>query len=420
MKLRYTLILLFILCSTTLQANDLQDSIAKPKKFEFKFTGRIDVNIFTDSYKGVESRNGLQWICPAAPVYNNIGDDINKYSTLRFSAAGTRLGVNFIINDILKGATGLGVVEGDFIGVTESVLHSLRLRHAYFSLNWKKRGVLLGQTSHLTMPDEMAANTVNFGGGYPLNPLSRPVQVQYTERFGKRDASLTLAAAMFGGDMGFKQSYSMTPEIQLRATFGDKNRTYGGVVVGFKSIRPNLYSSDTSFTFDKTRVNSFSAAAFCRHIFKSGHTVRVFALWGQDQSPIAMLGGYAQALGGPLLEDKLGYAPFGVYSVWGEFDSKVYTKSKLQYGLFAGIQQNLGTNKIVNPDNVNVANKGLDYFFNVAPRIWWHPFSKITFGLEYMVSGASWAKTMDDHYRPETLNKLVFNHKIMLLARYKF
>lgn len=393
--------------------------MAKVKKFEVQLTGRIDVNIFTDTYKGVESRNGLQWICPAAPVYNASGDNINQYNTLRLSAAGTRLGVKFKINDILKGATGLGVVEGDFLGVTESVLQSLRLRHAYFSLNWKKRGVLLGQTSHLTMPDEIAANTVNFGGGYPINPLARPVQVQYTERFGHRDAGITLAAAFFSGALGLSQSYAMTPDIQLGVNFGDKARTWGGVVVGFKSIRPRLLTPDSS-SFDHSRVNSFNAAAFCRHIFPTGHTVRVFALWGQDQASISMLGGYAPTINSTMGSNRITYSPLGVYSVWAEFDSKVYKKSKLQYGFFAGIQQNLGADQQINLNKINTAYKGLNYFFNAAPRIWWHPFSKITFGLEYMLSGASWAKTMNDYYRPESLEKMVFNHKVMILARYKF
>lgn len=418
MKLRYLLITLLVFCYTELLAGQKQDSVAKAKKFEFKLTGRVDVNIFTDSYKGVDSRNGLQWLYPAAPIYNDHGQNINKYNTLRFSAAGTRLGVKVVMNDIMKGATGLGVVEGDFLGVNESVFQSLRLRHAYFSVNWKKRGFLLGQTSHLTMPDEIAANTVNFGGGYPLNPLSRPVQVQYTERFGSHDADVTIAASMFSGEMGRGQSYAMMPEIQIRAMFGDKARTYGGAVVGFKSIRPELYAAD--MTFDKTRVNSFHVAAFGRHIFRSGHTVRLFALLGQDQSVIACLGGYAPVAGTGFATQDLRYAPFSSYSVWGEFDSKIYTKSKLQYGLFAGIQQNLGTNKTIDPERIRPEPKGLNYFFNVAPRIWWHPFNKITFGLEYMLSGASWAKTMDNHYRPESLEKMVFNNKIMLLARYKF
>lgn len=429
MKLHYALFLLLFFYSTALFAGNkpkadkksqiTQDSIPKPKKFEYKLTGRVDVSIYADSRKAVESRNGVQWLYPAAPVYNAQGMDINKYNTLRFSAAGTRLGVNFKINDIMKGATGLATVEGDFLGVNESVLQSLRLRHAFFSLNWKRRGVLLGQTSHLSMPDEIAANTVNFGGGYPLNPLCRPVQVQYTERFGNHDANVTLAASMFSGAAGTAQSYAMTPDFQLRAMFGDKARTYGGVLVGFKSIRPRLLTPD-SMAFDKSRVNSFNAGAFCRHIFRSGHTIRFFALWGQDQSVISFLGGYAPVLGTPLSNEKMEYAPFGGYSVWGEFDSKIYPKSKIQYGIFAGIQQNLGTDKRVDLSKINCSTNGLDYFFNIAPRIWWHPFSKITFGLEYMLSGASWAKTMNDHYRPAELEKLVFNNKIVLLARYKF
>lgn len=396
---------------------------APKKKFEYQINGRVDVNLFTDSHTAVEVGGGLQWLYPSAPSYNDQGQDINKYNMVRFSASGSRIGVTLKVNDIVKGATGKVRMEADFMGsVTNSSLALFRLRHAYFELDWKTRNFLIGQTSHVTMPDEMAANTVIFGGGYPFNPLARPVQAQFTQRFlGDVKCEITAAAAMFQGSVGRMQAYSLTPDIQLRFMMGDKKKSFWGVTAGFKSLRPRLLTDDE--TFATARLNTFNAALFGCYTFAKGHNIRAFALWGQDQSTIAMIGGFAPILS-DIQSDKLnyGYAAVDAYSVWFDYETKMLGKSKTKIGIFLGYQQNLGINKAVDIEHASasIPNFGIDSFYRIAPRIWYYPGQKLSFALEYSLNGASWGKTFNDHYRPVESYPTVVGHKIQLLARFAF
>lgn len=404
------------------QVDSTSSEIKKPaKKVEFKFSGRVDLMIFYDSHKSVDSRGGVQYQFPTAPNYNDSHDDMNRYNTLRFSVAPTRLNAGVTINNIAKGATGRAFVEVDFMGLNEQMKYSVRLRHAFFSLNWKRQSVLFGQTSHLTALDEMAANTVSFGCGYPFNPLSRPVQAQFTQRWGSHAGSFTVAAAMHHGTFGDIQSKAVIPDIQIRLTFGRQDRLFFGVVGGFKSVKPEEFNEANQRV--KTRINTFNAAACLKYSYRNGHSLRLFGIWGQDLSPLSIIGGYAPLASGldsPATAHTYGYAPVEAVSVWFDYDSRIYN-SGLQYGLFFGLQQNLGTTKNVNlTDITTIPNYGIDNFYRIAPRLWYNVGKHLQFGIEYSYTGARWAKEMNSHYQPSQTFNETADHRLTFLARFKF
>lgn len=417
----YTLLALFMLLFPTVYAAQVNDSTALPakvKKVEFKFSGRVDLMLFSDSHKAIESRGGVQFICSDKPTFNDQGVDMNQVQSLRWSVAPTRVNATVLVNDIARGATGKAFVEVDFMGLNESMTYSLRMRHAYFSLNWKRQNLLFGQTSHLTMPDEMAANTVTFGGGYPFNPLSRPVQIQFTQRWGQHAGNVAIAAAMHGGNFGTMQSRTMVPDVQLRLTLGRQDRLLFGMVGGFKTAQPRTFTADSSRT--SKRINTFNAAAFLKYSFLNGHSLRLFGIWGQDLSPLSIIGGYA-----PLVEhtntniQNYGYAPVGAISLWLDYDSRSYRG--FQYGLFFGMQKNLGTDHAVMlTDITSIPNKGLDMFMRVAPRIWYSYGKHLQFGLEYSFNQATWGKEMNTYYRPSQTYEPTVDHRVTFLARFKF
>lgn len=409
--MRKILLLLLLVSVQTLAAKN--DSIPQTE-VTFKFGGRIDVEMYYDSYKNIESRNGLQYNFPDKPNYNPAGEDINFQPRLRFGVAPTRLNLAVNATNVM-GADVKGYVEIDFMGVADNVLSSLRMRHAYVNMQWKSRSLLFGQTSHLTMVDEISANTVTFGGGFSIHPLNRPVQVQFRQNFGKA-SNVTLAAAIFGGVFGDQQSYALMPDIQLRVMLGDPAGFMYGAVGGVKSIKPRLLTATESLT-DK-KVVTFDAAVFARYTFAGGYAVRLYGLWGQDLTPLSIIGGYAPLYSERDMDD-YGYAPISAVSAFLDFDSKQYS-SGLQWGIFGGWQHNLGSTKEIDLERAAIPNSGINTHWRVAPRVYYNYKKFLTFGLEYMLSCAVWGQEMDLYYKPITTYKPTYNNRITFLTRFKF
>lgn len=386
---------------------------SKPKFF---FGGRIDVMAFYDSYSTIDSRNGTQYIMPAAPVYNAKGEDINAQGMVRFSIAPTRLFFGVNVPNVW-GGKGRGYVEIDFMGNGNTFINMPRIRHAYFSLDWKRQSVLLGQTSHLATIDQAAANTVSFGGGYPFYPLSRPIQARFTQRLGE-NGSFALALAMFGGVSGVEQSYALMPDLHARFLMGNPNRLSGGIVGGVSFLRPRTLTADSSIT--RKNIMSWDVTAFVKYAFSGGHSVTIFAMVGTNLRRYEMIGGYA-----PVLADvnqgmqDYNYDGLTTFSAWLDYNSKSY--KGWQYGLFAGLQQNLGT---AQPVNVEMATVGLapdiSYFWRIQPRVTYTYKNFLTFGLEYSYSQSQWAKNMNNNAIATQVYKNADNNRITFLARFKF
>lgn len=382
-------------------------------KVSFRFGGRADVVFMYDSYKSVDRGNGLQYNYPLAPEYNSAGGDVNFQNRLRFNIASSRINFTVGVPELLN-ARGTAFVEADFMGSTESVLSVLRLRHAYFRLDWKKRYMLLGQTSHLTMPESMSPNTVLFGCGTPFNPLNRPVQAQYGQKIG-RMVNFDVALALFGGAQGERQSYAMLPDMHARFTFGDPNSLLFGVVGGVKWVKPRTLTADSSIA--KQKVVSFDAAVFMRYSFGSGHALRLFGIWGQDLSPLAIMGGYAPLESQVTTTEDYGYATISAYSLWLDYETKIF--EGFQAGVFCGFQKNLGAKEMVDMNRATVTSRGIDMAYRIAPRLWYH-YRGLSFGLEYTYTTAVWAANMNRYYQMTEAHSPTFDNRITLLARYKF
>lgn len=408
MKKIFTLLLL--VAAQSLVAND---SIPVTK-VTHKFGGRIDVMIFSDSYNHVATRNGLQYIAPVAPSLNSKGEDVNFQNRLRMSASPSRFNYQMTATNVM-GANLKGMIEVDFMGNTDANQNLIRMRHVYIDMKWDRRSLLIGQTSHLSMPDEAACNTVTYGGGYPFYPLNRPVQVQFHQKMGE-NYTLALAAAMFSGKTGDMQSYAMIPDFQARITSSHAKGLSWGAFAGFKVIKPRTLTADESLA--KETLTSFNAGAFARMVFPAGYAIKLYGIWGQELSSLSVMGGYA-----PLLSDAgkqdYGYTSIAGVSALADFESPV-SKKGWQWGIFGGMQQNLGSADEINPAKVSVTYPGMDNFWRLAPRVFYHYQKSLSFGLEYMASGAKWAESMDENYKPIDTHDATLNHRITFLARYKF
>lgn len=382
-------------------------------RVKFRFGGRLDAQVFTDSYASKTKNSGIFYYFPLAPDYNSYGEDINRENSLRFGVASTRLNATVSADDIL-GATAKAYIETDFMGTGDN-LGVLRLRHAYIALDWKRGQLLIGQTNNLAVADELFPNTVSFGCATPLNPLSRIPQIRYTQRLGEI-VRLTGALQMYAGTEGEAQAYGMIPEVALRLAIGDPKGSMIGFGGAVKSIRPRNLTEDRTRTFK--RMTAFNASVFGLHTFGGGHKLSAFAIWGQDLSTLSLIGGY-----GPKLRDiasadpDYGYTATQTVSMWADFETK--TMKGWQPGILAGWTKNLGTGQEVDLAQASIPDLGIDWYFRLSPRLWYH-YKQLSFGLEYMYSLASWGREFDTRYRPTERYAHSQNHRVTLLARFKF
>ena len=385
----------------------------KSEKITFKFGGRIDFFLLSDTYESKETCNGAQYFFPLAPLYNDKGENLNYVNRLRASVVPSRLNATVNVPELLR-ARGKGYVEIDFMGLSEATLGMIRLRHAFFSLEWQKTELLFGQTSHLAMVDEIAPNVVRSGGGNPIHPLSRPIQVQF---HGKPSENITLsvAAALFSGETGRAQSYALLPDLHLRFTAGDPaDGFFGGVVGGYKLLKPRISTADGSRAEETT--GSFDAAAFARYSFGRGYSLTAYGIRGGNLSPFDMLGGYASLHEDADRQDYR-YANVGSYSAWLDFETRRF--SGWSMGIFGGIQQYTGSSKDISVYGSNIRYYGIEGFWHISPRVW-YTYRKLSFGLEYLLSSAKWARTFDDRYKATDSYSPTYNNRVVLLARFAF
>lgn len=382
-------------------------------KIKFRFGGRIDMSVFTDSRRNVESRGGLQYNFPAKPVFDNQGQDINAVGQLRFGIGSTRLNFEAVAAEFL-GARARGFVEVDFMGVSDNVLQTLRLRHAFVDLQWNTRSLLFGQTSHLTMVDEVAANTVTFGGGFSINPLNRPVQVQFKQQFDWASSTLAVAVAMFSGNAGLEQTYAMIPDVQVRYTLNPSSKLFLGAGAGFKAIKPLAAQHLNSGTINRSEeLFTFNGTIFARYRFDDRNAIKFYAIMGEDLSPLSIIGGYA-----PIVGSGTKFAPIVAASTFLDYEH-VINKS-WEVGIFGGWQKNIGTFTSVTLSDAHIPNQGIDNNWRVAPRVYYNLGKSLTFGLEYMLSGAVWGKEFDSFYIPTVTYDEVYNNRVTFLARFRF
>ncbi len=384
---------------------------AQQEKPTLKFGGRVEMIGAVDTYVSKTKNNGLYYFYPLAPDFSPSGKDLNFSPSAHLGVASSRLNATLQVPDIL-GGVGRGFVETDFMGTSDATFSMIRLRHAYMAVAWEGSELLLGQTDHLSIATELGPNTVSYAGGSPINPLCRMPQIRYTQQLGDQ-LKLSMAAGFFTGAQRVAQENGLLPDLQVKFSWGDPKQLFFGIGAGYKSIRPRTVTAADEPTY--RRVGAFNAEAFAGYVFDKGYTLRLYGIWGQDLSQLSMMGGYA-----PLKDDTrddYDYSTIGTVAGWLDFDTPLF--HGFQGGLFLGIERNLGSQEDVDLTRAVLPEQGVNFISRVAPRAWFH-HKNLSFGLEYMYSMAGWAQAFDDQYRPEGETLNTFDHRVTLLARFKF
>ncbi len=406
MKKFFTLLLL----ATTIHsahATDIKTSkdSTSQSKYKLWLNGRVDAYALFDSQQTLSLFNGVQYIMPARPDMGNL--ETTYSPQMRFNVASSRVGIGGSL-ELNQENSVMGYVEVDFLNPNGAAILGFRLRHAYGRLTLGNSQLLFGQTTHLSLYEEIAAPTVTFGSGYPYSVLSRPIQFRFTQLLADGLVKMDLAASMFWGDQYQWQANAMTPDLSLRVAVGNPAKNTIAAILGYKSLLPKLdvVSSDA-------RVNAFYGGVMGRATFESVGSVRGGVLYGGDLSTLGMLGGFAPTLS---LD---GYETMNTMSLWLDLASQNY--DGFEFGIFGGFQNNLGANNPVALSEMQSTGltAGVKNYFTIAPRAWYH-YEKLSFGLEYAYSGANWMENWDNQYRSTEMLPLSINHRVSVLCRFTF
>lgn len=150
--------------------------MAQKKDFGYKFYGQVRTDLFYNSRSNSETVDGLFYMYPKDVAPDADGKDLNAKPDGNFYTLYTRLGVD-VTGPMWGKAKTSAKVEIDFRG-SGTTYSLIRIRHAYFNLDWGKSALLVGQTWHPLYGD-VSPDILNLNMGAPYQPFSRAPQVRY-------------------------------------------------------------------------------------------------------------------------------------------------------------------------------------------------------------------------------------------------
>lgn len=396
--------------------------IAQKKDFGYKFYGQIRTDLFYNSRANSETVDGLFYMYPKDISPDADGKDLNSFANGGFYTLYSRLGVDVQGPRIFGKVKTSAKLEVDFRG-SGSSFSMLRMRHAYFNLDWGKSALLVGQTWHPLYGD-VVPEILNLNMGAPYQPFSRAPQLRY--RFTSQHVVVTAAALWQSQYLSVgpssnvpgatstakSQNYiknSCTPEFYLGADY-KSDRLLVGAGLHVSSLTPRLQSEVDGDVFKvNERITSLSGEVHLKYK-KEKFMMAAKTLLSSNLTQTSNLGGY----GITSVDSRTGeqeYIPLRVSHTWVNL---AYGK-KWRYAVFAGYLKNLGAKDEVygligtgtNIDQLTTATAELTYNL---------PHWK--FGAEYSWTGAWYGsnnakgKVVDTH--------LVKNNRVVLAAMFMF
>ena len=328
-------------------------AFAQIKDFDFKIYGQVRGDLFYNSRANEESVDGLFYSYPKDHNYDAAGNDLNDTDNSNMYLLYTRLGLD-LKGPKIGNANTTAKIEFDFRG-SGSTLSVVRLRHAYFNLNWGKSSVLVGQTWNPLYGD-VAPQILNLNMGSPFQPFGRAPQVRY--RFNNSALQLTAAAVWQSqylsngpddGPDGKSNKYiknSCIPEFYFGADYKTSNFIIGAGV-DVLSLVPRTQSTvttedGTALTYKvDERITTISGEVHMKYTSPLWY-IAAKSVLGSNLTQTSMLGGYGvKSVNEVTGEQK--YSPNRNSSSWVNV---VYGK-KWKGGVFFGYMKNLGTDDAV-------------------------------------------------------------------------
>ncbi|WP_077152643.1 hypothetical protein [Bacteroides bouchesdurhonensis] len=390
---------------------------AQKKNFSYKFYGQVRTDLFYNSRANEETVDGLFYMYPKDKIRDDDGNDLNGTANGSFYILYSRLGID-VAGPKLGTAKTSAKVEVDLRG-SGSSYSTVRIRHAYFNLDWGTSALLVGQTWHPLFGD-VSPQILNLATGAPFQPFNRSPQIRY--RYTDRNLQLTGALLwqsqyLSQGPAGKSQAYiknSCIPEVYVGADYKSEN-LLAGAGIELLSLKPRTQATgENGHTYKvNERITTLSYEAHVKYINKDWFLGAKTVL-GSNLTQASGLGGF----GIKSTDDRTGeqkYTPITVSSTWV---NAVYGQ-KWKPGIFIGYAKNLGTsNELEAGSKLYGTGTNLDQLVTAGAELSYN-VSNWKFGLEYTLSTAwygsveySSGKIVDTH--------AVCNNRIVAVAMFQF
>lgn len=404
----------YILLSLCLMA--ASGSFAQTKDFKFKFYGQVRTDLYYNSRANQETVDGLFYMYPKDRNRDPDGNDLNSTPNGNFYTLYSRLGVD-VAGPQLGTAKTSAKVEMDFRGTSTSY-SVVRLRHAYFNLDWGKSALLLGQTWHPLFGD-VSPQILNLSVGAPFQPFSRAPQIRY--RYTNRSFQFTGAAVwqsqyLSQGPAGKSQEYikkGCIPEVYIGANYKEGG-WLAGAGIEMLSLKPRTEATGENGKSYKVneRITTLSYEAHVKYTDKNWF-VGAKSVLGSNLTQASGLGGF----GIKSVDERTGkqkYTPIRFSSSW----LNVVYGQKWKPGVFVGYAKNLGTSDALVSDKLYGTGTNLDQLMTAGAELTYNvPHWK--FGLEYTLSSA-WYGSLKQSNGKITDTHAVCNNRIVAVAMFMF
>ena len=389
-----------------------QDSLHKQKQ-NIIFGGFVNTTAIFDSRQIVEVREGFMAFYPKNQQLDKNAEDINDKASFNQYSMTTRLNVKASGFDVF-GANTFAFVEGDFTGASNSENNSLRLRHAYIKISWKKTQLLLGQYWHPLDIPEAIPNVVSLNTGAPFHPFSRQPQIRIDQQIWKFNivaVASTQRDYVNNGPIGFSANYlrnSIIPNLhsQLHFKFGENLL---GIAIDYKNLTPRLLTDSNYIakeSFDNLSYSTFAKLSFPFIL------VKFQGIYGQNLNDHCMMGGYGiTAI--DTINNRKKYEPLNYVSTWINIMSN---GKHWQFGLFGGYSHNLGTfSEIIS--TVYARDPDIYYVYRIAPLV---VYTSGKFNMAGEIEYTAAAYGIPDKYFHFKQFKEYANLRVSLSATYNF
>lgn len=341
--------------------------------FHFDFHGFVNPHYYADSRSVVGGREDMMLFYPKPIVRDAQGNDINDGWQANMLAITARLNVKITGPDML-GAKTSAFVEGDFTGATNATIDNLRLRHAYFTLDWGRHKLLAGQYWYAMVTHEIMPMTNPLNMGAPFHCYARQPQVRYTYSLDGLEAVAVAQWQLDNMSQGLLNGvptsstlfarHSILPELNAQLRYRT-SRLFIGAAANLKSIQPVVNTAGVSSPQQLHRSLSYSI--FGSYRFEEGFTVKVQTLLNNSLYEGCSLGGYLmyQSVDGNLVD----FRDWHFNTVWLDIERN---HGHWRPGLFMGYAQHKDEGPmpaIYGPATVFGRGYDLDYLWRIQPRL---------------------------------------------------
>lgn len=335
-----------------------------------KLSGFVKSDFFLDTRQTISAREGHFLLFPAPRAYDGDMKDINTKANFNFMPIHSNLAVN-ITGPSALGATTSGLIEGDFFGQSNVDVNMLRLRHAFIKLKWANTELLIGQYWHPLFVVSCFPGTVSFNTGAPIQPFSRAPQVRITHYIDFLKISGALLSQRDNASVGPEGTNSKylrdsgIPEIQLSGEVNIKNNRefVFGAGFGYKKLTP-MTKTGKNYKTSET-VSGISVNAYLKLVGRY-LTMKLEGVYLENGSEFLSISGYAVKDTIDTEKALVNFEPVRTASCWAD----ITTNGKsLQFGIFSGYTENLGTRSVVSGPFYLTSNLPIKSLFRVSPRI---------------------------------------------------